>query len=592
MSRSPARPRPTRGRVGRSRCAARELGAARSSSASSARPATSSTSPSTRSCSSALDLHYTLRRSARSSSRSTNNYRWNRLWTFRDERGACRRSRALRFFVVSSARARREPRAFSTLLVERGLGEVVAQAIAIVARHAGELRRQQALVVPAAVSRLRPRVSSAPPSSALALAVRGGAARSAPSTHGGSAAPRPPSPRELGRRAARASEATRGVPRGSRRSPRWLDRYPPTPTTDGDVRRARAAGPVQGLVGRGRADRAGGASTTARGVVREAWTGPQVAWKMARGRPGAFGGRTLTSGRSGSASRRVFFLGLADLRRLARGAQPRPARAALVRGLARVLRPRRGLRRAFRSPYPPLVYLARAHAVDRVRVGGRARRAAVARLAGLGARRRDPLPRRLPRRAQRPDRARRDRRRLRGRDRRRTGSSTARRRTGTCRSARALQPCGPADANGEVRDRIQTNGRCESANPRGDTYGPGRLPRLRPRGGRLRLEREVGRAAGGARDVDRVRPARRSSASCSSGCRFGGTPARRDARVRVGRVPVHRVRADCEHERRDHAGAARLGLLARDVAVGARRRRVALAGWTKFAALAARRRCG
>src|SRR2546429_9385722 len=31
---------------------------------------------------------------------------------------------------------------------------------------------------------------------------------------------------------------------------------------------------------------------------------------------------------------------------------------------------------------------------------------------------------------------------------------------------------GPADANGDVRDRIQTNGRCESSNPLGDTYGP------------------------------------------------------------------------------------------------------------------------
>ena len=32
--------------------------------------------------------------------------------------------------------------------------------------------------------------------------------------------------------------------------------------------------------------------------------------------------------------------------------------------------------------------------------------------------------------------------------------------------------CGPADSSGEVRDRIQTNGRCETANPLGDTYGP------------------------------------------------------------------------------------------------------------------------
>jgi hypothetical protein len=32
--------------------------------------------------------------------------------------------------------------------------------------------------------------------------------------------------------------------------------------------------------------------------------------------------------------------------------------------------------------------------------------------------------------------------------------------------------CGPADSEGEIRDRIQTNGICENANPLGDTYGP------------------------------------------------------------------------------------------------------------------------
>jgi hypothetical protein len=36
----------------------------------------------------------------------------------------------------------------------------------------------------------------------------------------------------------------------------------------------------------------------------------------------------------------------------------------------------------------------------------------------------------------------------------------------------ARPKCGPADASGEVRDRVQTNGRCETANPLGDTYGP------------------------------------------------------------------------------------------------------------------------
>jgi hypothetical protein len=36
----------------------------------------------------------------------------------------------------------------------------------------------------------------------------------------------------------------------------------------------------------------------------------------------------------------------------------------------------------------------------------------------------------------------------------------------------ALPKCGPADTDGEVRDRVQPNGKCETANPLGDTYGP------------------------------------------------------------------------------------------------------------------------
>jgi hypothetical protein len=35
-----------------------------------------------------------------------------------------------------------------------------------------------------------------------------------------------------------------------------------------------------------------------------------------------------------------------------------------------------------------------------------------------------------------------------------------------------LKKCGPADSSGEVRDRVQPNGHCETANPLGDTYGP------------------------------------------------------------------------------------------------------------------------
>ena len=41
----------------------------------------------------------------------------------------------------------------------------------------------------------------------------------------------------------------------------------------------------------------------------------------------------------------------------------------------------------------------------------------------------------------------------------------------TCRS-RTISSRGPADAEGEIRERVQKNGRCESSNDRGDTYGP------------------------------------------------------------------------------------------------------------------------
>ncbi len=33
-------------------------------------------------------------------------------------------------------------------------------------------------------------------------------------------------------------------------------------------------------------------------------------------------------------------------------------------------------------------------------------------------------------------------------------------------------PCGPADAFGDIRDHVQTDGRCEAADAQGDTYGP------------------------------------------------------------------------------------------------------------------------
>ena len=60
----------------------------------------------------------------------TNNYLWNRLWTFRAQRGAVA-YQGMRFFVVSTA-ALLANLAVLEALVTIGFGEFVAQAIAIV----------------------------------------------------------------------------------------------------------------------------------------------------------------------------------------------------------------------------------------------------------------------------------------------------------------------------------------------------------------------------------------------------------------------------------------------------------------------------
>ena len=52
------------------------------------------------------------------------------------------------------------------------------------------------------------------------------------------------------------------------------------------------------------------------GLVDDAWTGPQVAWPMARGGGHVFGGKRLNSLAVWLGFCAVFFLGLADLRRL------------------------------------------------------------------------------------------------------------------------------------------------------------------------------------------------------------------------------------------------------------------------------------
>ena len=58
-----------------------------------------------------------------------------------------------------------------------------------------------------------------------------------------------------------------------------------------------------------------GTVVDATGIVSEAWTGPQVAWGMARGSPGAFGGTAINNPWVWGAFCVVFLVGLGDWRR-------------------------------------------------------------------------------------------------------------------------------------------------------------------------------------------------------------------------------------------------------------------------------------
>ncbi|MFL5970370.1 MAG: hypothetical protein ACJ74L_12295 [Gaiellaceae bacterium] len=202
-------------------------------------------------------------------------------------------------------------------------------------------------------------------------------------------------------------------------------------------------------------------------VVTEAWTGPQVAWTMARGGNGAFGGTRINSLRYWLPFCIVFFLALADLRRLLslrnldllvllsfsvslwffnRGdiftsaplAYP-PMLYLLVRCIWIGVRdrPNRGA-----PVWPAWVLIGLAVFVGGFKIGlnyeGGSNVIDVGYAGVIGAQRiaAGVMP------------------------------------YGNFPEEDDLKACGPADANGEIRDRIQTNGRCESANPLGDTYGP------------------------------------------------------------------------------------------------------------------------
>ena len=201
--------------------------------------------------------------------------------------------------------------------------------------------------------------------------------------------------------------------------------------------------------------------------VTEAWTGPQVAWKMARGYPGAFGGKKINSLGVWLAFSLVFLLGLADFRR------PLSWRnldlLVLLSFSVSLWRFNRGdILASVPLAYPPLLYL-------------------LARSVWIGARGR-PMPRpgfrwnaavllaaavflagfRIGLNVQDSNVIDVGYAGVIGAQRIATGIQPY----GNFPEEGSLKPCGPADSAGEIRDRIQSNGRCESANPLGDTYGP------------------------------------------------------------------------------------------------------------------------
>jgi len=201
--------------------------------------------------------------------------------------------------------------------------------------------------------------------------------------------------------------------------------------------------------------------------VTEAWTGPQVAWKMARGYDGAFGGKSINRLDVWLALCAVFLLGLVDWRR------PLSLRtldlvALLSFSVSLWFFNDGDVFTSMALVYPPLLYL-------------------LARMAWIGARGRGPSARaavwpvwilvaatvflagfRIGLNLEDSNVI----------DVGYAGVIGAHRIVngempyGHMPEQGKLRKCGDADAEGEVRERIQTNGRCESSNERGDTYGP------------------------------------------------------------------------------------------------------------------------
>jgi len=247
----------------------------------------------------------------------------------------------------------------------------------------------------------------------------------------------------------------------------WLERYPPKPTTAAEYEREAGNWTLKvwsgaaGQVALGKVD-------DETGSVVEAWTGPQVAWTMARGGAGAFGGKTVNTAWVWLTFCGVFLLGLADLRRL-RSLRNLDLLVLLSFTVSLRLFNEGEILWSVPLAYPPLVYLlARCLWIARRDQAPRAARpvwpvwilaAAAVFLTGF----RVGLNVEAPRSTIDVGFAG-----VIGGQRIVNGQIPY----GHMPEQGDLKACGPADANGEIRERIQTNGRCEASNGRGDTYGP------------------------------------------------------------------------------------------------------------------------
>jgi len=247
----------------------------------------------------------------------------------------------------------------------------------------------------------------------------------------------------------------------------WLDRYPAQGIVK-DATFTRRSGTWSIHVWwRDAGEIATGKVSDSSGRVTEAWTGPQVAWKMARGYEGAFGGKTINRTPVWLALCALFLLGLVDWRRPL-GVRTLDLVALLSFSVSLWFFNQGDVFTSMPLVYPVFAYLL----VRMVWIGLRGRSpsrravfwpvwvlaAAAVFLAGfrigLNLRASNVI------------------------DVGYSGVVGAHRIVhgempyGHMPVQASLKPCGRADPEGEIRDRIQTNGRCESSDERGDTYGP------------------------------------------------------------------------------------------------------------------------